>query len=256
MTSLRYELTGPESAPVVVLSSALGTSYELWDAQVSDLAHSFNVLRYDHRGHGGSETPPGPYTVDELTTDVVRLLDDLGLDRVSFCGVSLGGAVGMQLAAAFPGRVDRLVLACTSARFGTAASWEERARVVREHGTGAIADALVERWFTPDAPAAEVARCRAMLAETPAEGYAGCCDALMHWDFRERLAEVHASTLVICGAEDPSTPVAHAEVIAAGTGAALLVLDGAAHLANVERPEAFNAAVLEHLLTPTEEVAT
>jgi 3-oxoadipate enol-lactonase len=158
--------------------------------------------------------------------------------------------VGMALAAANPERVERLVLACTSAGFGTPDAWLERARIVREDGLDGIADELVGRWFTPrfrETQPATVARYRAMLVATPREGYAACCEALAPWDFHAELGRIAAPTLVIAAAEDQSTPPPHGEAIAAGTGGALLVLDDAAHLANVEQPEAFSDALLRHL---------
>ncbi len=246
--NLAHRLEGPDDAPVLVLSSSLGTAFELWDGLVPELASRLRVLRYDHRGHGRSEVPSGPYTVAELAADVLELLDRLELDRVSFCGLSLGGAVGMWIASRAPERVDRLVLCCTSACFGPPEAWAERARTVRTRGLEAIADATMERWFTP--PFRErrpevAARYRQMLVATPPEGYAGCCEAIGAWDFRPELGSIAVPTLVVAAAEDPSTPPEHAELIADSiSGARLVVLEDAAHLANVEQPEAFARAVL------------
>ena len=193
---------------------------------------------------------PGRVSVEELAGDLLDLLDELELERVSLCGLSIGGMVGMALAAASPERVERLVLACTSAGFGTPDAWLERARVVRETGLESIADELVGRWFTPrfrEAQPATVARFRTMLVETPREGYAACCQGLADWDFHGELARIVAPTLVIVAAEDPSTPPPHGEAIARATGAELVRLDDAAHLANVEQSEAFSRALLRHL---------
>jgi 3-oxoadipate enol-lactonase len=157
----------------------------------------------------------------------------------------------MALALDAPERVERLVLSCTSAYLGPPDQWAERARLVRAEGVEAIADAVVGRWFTPDLADEEpelVSRFRATLAATPREGYARCCEALGTWDARERIAAISVPTLVVAGADDPATPVAHAELIVARIhGARLLVLEHAAHLANVERAETFNRAVLEHI---------
>jgi 3-oxoadipate enol-lactonase len=225
--------------PVLVLPSSLGTTAELWDANVPYWADSFQLLKYDQQGRT---------SVAELGGDLLALLDSRGLERASLCGLSLGGATAMWVAASAPERVDRLVLACTSARFGEPEAWLERAAVVREQGLEPIADSLVARWFTPAAPPQVVARFRQMLVETPREPYAACCEALARWDFRERLAEIAAPTLVIAGAEDPATPPEQAELIAGGVpGATLAVLPDAAHLANVEQPEAFSRLVAEHL---------
>ena len=248
--NLHYRFDGPEDAPVVVLSNSLGTTLAMWEPQLPALTERFRVLRYDQRGHGGSASPPGPYRFDELGRDVVELLDRLGLERVSFCGVSMGGMTGMWLGANARERVDRLVLSCTSAGFGDPATWEERAELVRREGTQALVDATMGRWFTAGFRAERpdvVRRFAAELAATDDEGYAGCCAALRDWDFAARLPEIAAPTLVVAGAQDPSTPPEHGRAIAdAVPGARLLVLD-AAHLANVERADEWNAAALEHL---------
>jgi 3-oxoadipate enol-lactonase len=247
VTRLRHTVDGPAGAPVVVLSNPIGTALEVWEPQLTALASRFRVVRYDHRGQGGSEVTPGPYSLELLADDLASLLAELDVFRASVCGLSLGGAVGMCFAVAYPERVDRLVLACTSAHFGTADSWNERAALVRRRGIGPLVDPVLQRWFTAAASAGDMAPYRAMLEATPVEGYAACCEALAGWDFRARLGEIVAPTLVICGALDPSTGIDHAEVIARGIGAPLVTIDGAAHLANVEQPTAFDEALLEAL---------
>src|SRR5919201_5117141 len=230
--SLHHRLDG-DGERVVVLAGSLGSTLAMWDQQVPALAQRFRVLRYDHPGHGGS---PLLYvrSVEGLTEEVVALLDDLGLESVSFCGLSLGGAVGMRLALDAPERLDRLVLCCTSARFATPDFWEERARIVRESGVEAVADVVLERWFTPEFP--DVRRYREMLVSTPGEGYARCCEAVRDWDVHGHLGGIRAPTLAIAGADDPSTPPADLEAIATEIpGARLVVLERARHLANVER---------------------
>ena len=243
-----HRLEGPEGASVLVLSGSLGTTLELWDANVAELTRRHRVLRYDHRGHGRSATPAGPYAVADLAGDVVELLDRLELDRVSFCGLSLGGAVGMWLGRRFPDRIERLTLCSASPRFGEPDAWRERAATVRARGTGAIADTVVRRWFTPafqEERPEVVARFRDMLASAPRDGYAACCDALAAWDFRDELGSIGVPTLVVAGADDPVSPPEHAELIAEHVPAAtLVVLPSAAHLPNVEQPEAFARAVL------------
>ncbi len=248
--TLHHELAGPEGAPVLLLAHSLGTSLEMWEPQLPALSRRFRVLLYDQRGHGRSGVPTGPYTADELGRDALELLDRLGLERVSFCGLSLGGMIGMWLAAHAPDRLDRLVLCCTSARFGPE-GWDERAAAVRNGGVATIADAVLERWFTRrfhEERPAELERYRQMLASTPAEGYAGCCEAIRDWDVRDRLSSVSAPTLVVAGADDAATPPEQAQLIAGAIpDARVAVLPGAAHLANVEQPEAFDRAVLDHL---------
>ncbi|MFL6037953.1 MAG: 3-oxoadipate enol-lactonase [Gaiellaceae bacterium] len=227
---------------VLVLSGSLGSTLEMWDPQLPALGARFRVLRYDHPGHGESpllETR----SVPALARELVQLLDELRIERFSFCGLSLGGAVGMQLALDVPGRVERLVLASTSARFATPDFWQERADTVRREGVEAIADVVLERWFTPELP--DVRRYRRMLVSTPAEGYARCCEAVRDWDVRGQLGAVSAPTLAIAGADDPSTPPDDLRAIVDEIpGAQLLVMDNARHLLNVERAGGFNEAVL------------
>jgi 3-oxoadipate enol-lactonase len=244
--TLHHRFEGPEGAPVLVLSNSIGTTLELWDAQVPAFAGPFRLLRYDQLGHGRSEVPPGPYTVELLGRELLALLDGLGVQRFSFCGLSLGGTVGMWLGANAGDRLDRLVLAGTAAYFGPPERWIERAALVRAEGMEPIADATMERWFTPAYAGTEAFR--STFVATPPEGYAACCDALRDWDFRGDLRAVSAPTLVLAGADDPATPPEAARLIADGIpGARVTVLDAAAHLLNVEQPGAFNRAALAHL---------
>ena len=223
--------------PTLVLPSSLGTTTELWDANTPFWSDAFQLLAYAHQGRE---------SVAELGRDLLALLD--GVERVSICGLSLGGAAAMWVAANAPERVDRLVLACTSARFGEPEPWLERAALVRERGLEPIADGIVARWFTPEAPRELVARFRRILVGTPRDEYAACCEALARWDFRERIAEIQAPTLVIAAAHDPATPPDHAELLVDGIpGARLVVLPDAAHLANVEQAEEFSTLVAAHL---------
>jgi 3-oxoadipate enol-lactonase len=246
VTALHHRFDGPDDAPVLVLSNSIGTTLELWDAQVHVFAGTFRVLRYDQLGHGRSDVPPGPYTVELLARELLGLLDEAGVEHFSFCGLSLGGTVGMWLGKNAAGRLDRLVLAGTSAYFGPPERWVERAELVRAEGMEPIADATMGRWFT--AAYAGMAEQRARFVATPSEGYAACCDALRDWDFRADLGSVTAPTLVLAGADDPATPPDQAQLIADGIpGARLTVVPDAAHLLNVEQPDAFNRAALAHL---------
>jgi 3-oxoadipate enol-lactonase len=249
--TLSHCVHGPADAPVLVLSNSLGTTQHLWEPQLAALAVRFRVLTYDHPGHGSSSLPAQPCSVEALAHGLGELLDELAIERVSFCGLSLGGMVGMALALEDPKRVERLVLACTSAYLGPPNAWRERARIVRADGMSAIADAVVARWFTAESRHGDpetVARFRAMLGAVPREGYARCCEAVGAWDARERISAISAPVLVVAGDDDPAIPVEHAELLAGRIpGARLVVLEQAAHLANVARPGAFTAAVLEHL---------
>lgn len=242
---------GPEHAPALVLSSSLGTTHAMWEPQVAGLARGHRVIRYDRRGHGATPVAGDETTIAALGADVLELLDRDGIERASFCGLSLGGAVGMWLAINAPERIDRLVLACTKPRFSPATQWTDRAAVVRENGVAALADAILERWFTPSfflAHPEGITRFREMLASTPAEGYAACCDVLAGFDVRAGLDRITAPTLVITGEADPVAPPETGDELAAAIpGARHVSIAGAAHIANVERPEAFTAAVLEFI---------
>ncbi len=255
---LHHLIEGPEDAPVLVLSNSLGTTLQMWRDQAPALSERFRLVRYDHRGHGGSPVPSGPYALDDLGRDVLALLDSIGAQRFSFCGLSVGGMVGMWLASEVPERVERLVLCCTAASFDPDA-YSSRARTVREHGVSEVAGAVLERWFTPEFRATHpdvVEWAGRMLIETPPEGYAGCCEAIAGADLAGRLGGVRAPTLVIAGAEDPAAPPDRAESIRDSVaGARLTILSPAAHLANVESPEATTGAILEHLQADMREEA-
>lgn len=249
---LHYVESGPADAPPLLLGGSLGTTTAMWEPQVAALSTAFRVIRFDHRGHGGSPVPPGPYTMADLAGDVVALLDRLGLARAHYAGLSIGGMVGQWLAVHHPDRLDRLALLATSPHTGPAGPWLERAALVRAEGTAAVADAVVGRWFTPefarDRPG-DVAVLRAQVAATDPEGYAGCCEAVAGYDVRGGLPGVTAPTLLVAGAEDPSTPPAeHADVIARLLpGAAYTTLPGTAHLVSWQRPDEVNALLLRHL---------
>jgi 3-oxoadipate enol-lactonase len=250
VVEVNHTLEGPEGAPILVLSNSLGSTLEMWDDQASVLRERFRLVRYDQRGHGGSPVPPGPYKIEDLGLDLLALLDRLEIERVSFCGLSIGGLVGMWLASEDPGRVERLVLCCTAARFDPD-MYDARARKVRAEGVGSISDTVLERWFTPEFRASRpetVESAESMLRGTPTEGYAGCCEVLRDTDVRDRLEGIRAPTLVIAGAEDPAASVEQAEEIRDSIpGARLTVIDNAAHLANIEQPEAVTREILDHL---------
>jgi 3-oxoadipate enol-lactonase len=247
---IRYRLDGPSSAPVLMLSNSLGTPLEMWEPQVKGFSERFQVLRYDGRGHGGSEVPPGEYTIERLGRDARLLLDRLGFSRASFCGLSMGGMVGMWLGVHAPERIDRLVLSNTAAIQGSAQLWNDRIETVRAGGMAAVVDGTLERWFTPafrEAQPATIASIRAMILSTPPEGYASCCAAIREMDQRSSLPRIGAPTLVVVGARDSGTTPAQGEAIAAAIpGAKLLTLD-AAHLSNVEQAARFTTDVLRFL---------
>lgn len=248
-----WDRHGPPGAPFLVLANSLGTSLTMWDEHLPVLCERFQVLRYEHPGHGGTAPPdPPPASIADLAGPVLELLDHLGVATASFCGLSLGGMVATWIAAHHPERVDRLALLCTAAHLPPAESWQEGAAVVRRDGTAALTDTLVGLWFTPAFTAAHPEtrdRVAGMLAAVDREGYAACCEAIGAMDLRPDLASIAAPTLVLAGAEDPATPPAMAlELQAAIPGAALTVVPGVSHFAAIERPDAVRAAVLGHLI--------
>jgi 3-oxoadipate enol-lactonase len=244
-------VSGRADGPVVVLSNSLGSTHRMWDAQLAELEQHFRVVRYDTRGHGGSPVPEGPYGIDDLADDLVALLDRLGIAKAHLVGLSLGGMTVMRVAIRNPERVHRLALLCTGAQLPPASAWTDRAATVRAQGSEAVAAAVVQRWFTPayleanpDARSAH----EQMVAATPAEGYAGCCEAIAELDLREQLSVITAPTLAIAGVDDPATPPAKLEeIVAEIPGARLLTVPQAAHLANAEQPATITPALIEHL---------
>jgi 3-oxoadipate enol-lactonase len=243
---------GPADAPVLVLSNSLGSMLTMWDPQIAALTEHFRVVRYDLRGHGASPVPPGPYDIADLGADLLGLMDHLGIEKPHLCGLSLGGMASMWVAAHMPERVGRLILCSTSAWFGNPENWLERAATVRRQGTEAVADTVVGRWFTPGFAARhadQVGRMRSMIAATPAEGYASCCEVVAKTDLRPSLPSIAAPTLVIAGAQDPAVPLEQAEQLANGIpDAHLAVVEDAAHLANVEKPYEVTELILGDLL--------
>ncbi|MEV6924947.1 3-oxoadipate enol-lactonase [Dactylosporangium sp. NPDC051485] len=250
-TTLFQRTTGPLGAPFLLLGGSLGSNLDMWRPQLPRFGDRLRVVRFDHRGHGGSPVPAGPYRIEDLGRDVLALLDRLGIERTSYCGLSLGGMVGMWLAANAPERIDRLVLICTAAHLPPADGWLARAQQVRAGGMAPVADAVLGRWFTPRFRAAlpaRVAPYRAMIAACPAEGYAAGCEAIAAMDLREDLRRICAPTLVIAGADDPASPPEHGERIHEGIrGSRLVVLPNAAHLANVEQPETIAQLINDHV---------
>lgn len=251
MTALHHEISGSSEAPVLLMGGSLGTTLRMWDGQLP-LADRVRLVRFDHRGHGASPVPPGPYEIADLGRDVLELMDSLGVERASYCGLSIGGMVGMWLGANAPERIDRLVLICTSAHMPPASKWQERARTVLEaRSVEPIADTVIAGWLTPAFAAAnpEVrGALRTMLVASPADGYAACCGAIERMDLREELGGIRAPTLVISGSDDQSTPPSEQEQIAARIPNCRHELVGpAAHVAAVEQPDTVNSLIQEHL---------
>ncbi|HXX86608.1 MAG TPA: 3-oxoadipate enol-lactonase [Casimicrobiaceae bacterium] len=243
-------IDGAAAAPALMLSNSLGTNLAMWDAQIPALTRRFRVVRYDARGHGASAVTVGPYTMEQLSRDVVALLDALKIERAHFCGLSMGGMVGMWLGANAPERIDRLVLCNTAAKIGSPEVYNARIDAVRKGGVASVADAVIDRWFTAPfrqrSPEA-VARMRAMLTATSAEGYAASCAAVRDMDLRETLARIKRPTLVIAGTHDLATPPADGQRMGQGIDGARYVELDAAHISNVEAAAVFTKAVTDFL---------
>jgi 3-oxoadipate enol-lactonase len=251
VTALYHEIVGPADAPTLLMGGSLGTTLRMWDGQ-APLEADLRLVRFDHRGHGRSPVPPGPYEIADLGRDVLELMDHLRLERTDYCGLSIGGMVGMWLGVNAPERINRLVLLCTSAYLPPASMWQERAATALDAGSvEPLADAALGRWLTAEFAAHHSdarAELRAMLVGTSPDGYASCCGAIERMDLRAELPRIGAPTLVVSGSDDPSTPVEHQRVIAdAIPDARHETIDPAAHLAAVEQAEAVNRLILEHL---------
>ena len=243
---IHYALEGQAGKPVLVLSNSLGTDFSMWDPQVAEFVKSFRVLRYDTRGHGRSPVTPGPYSIGQLAEDVLGLADALKMDRFHFCGLSMGGMVGMWLAVNAPQRLLKLVLCSTAAKIGTPEMWNARIDTVRKQGMKPVAAATIERWFSPAFRAknpATVASIQKMLEAANPEGYAACCAAVRDFDFREQLGKVRVPTLVLSGTHDPATTPADGHFLADHIPGARYVELNAAHLSNVEDPDRFTREV-------------
>ncbi|WP_030421907.1 3-oxoadipate enol-lactonase [Streptomyces sp. SCSIO 75703] len=245
-TMLNHRTEGPDTAPPLLLGPSLGTSLALWDRVAPELSVTHRVIRWDLPGHGGSPASligPGA-TVADLARLVLDLADSLGVDRFAYAGVSLGGAVGLHLAAHHPERVASLAVLCSSAHFNGASAWRERAELVRREGLSGLAESADARWFTPGFSVPRLVRDH---READPEGYAACCDALAAFDLRAGLPSISAPTLLVAGREDPATPPAHLREIAdAVPGAALVEIPDASHLAVAERPGAVLTALRNH----------
>lgn len=250
---LHYQFDGREDAPVLMLSNSLGAHLGMWAPQMPSLLDHFRVLRFDARGHGQSSVPEGPYSIAQLGGDAIALLDHLGLSRVNFCGLSMGGMCGMWLALNYATRIDRLILCNTAARIGPPEMWDVRIDAVQANGLAATVPAILDRWFTRDfrdGATAQVELVRSMLLTTSDAGYAASCAAVRDMDQREQLGAIFAPTLVIAGRQDMATPPADGHFLADHIPGARYVELNAAHLSNWETAQAFTTHVCDFLLSP------
>ncbi|SDP50667.1 3-oxoadipate enol-lactonase [Ralstonia sp. 25mfcol4.1] len=247
---IHYQLDGDASLPVLVLSNSLGTNFDMWQPQMAELTKHFRVLRYDTRGHGQSAVTEGPYRIAQLGGDVIALLDHLGLQRVHFCGLSMGGITGMWLALHHADRLHKLVLCNTAAYIGPPENWTNRAAAVERDGVASIAAAVVDKWLTPDFAAQQpalVQHLRAMLGAIDARGYAANCLAVRDSDLRNEIGRITTPTLVIAGSGDIPTPPADGRYLADTIPGAQYVELYAAHLSNLQQADAFSQAVVKFL---------
>jgi 3-oxoadipate enol-lactonase len=248
---IHYELAGAETFPVLMFSNSLGTNLSMWNGQLETFGRYFRILRYDTRGHGQSDVTPGPYKMDQLSWDVVHLLDALQLDRVYFCGLSMGGTTGMFLGANAAKRLQKIVLCNTSAKFGTADPWNARIEKVKRGGMKAVASMVLERWLTPEYRSAHPEKTQsvlAMLESANPAGYVACCAAVRDADMQNQLNNVSVPSLVLAGTFDPAaTPAVGQELAHTIPGASYVEL-AASHLSNIEAEVEFNRQVLQFLL--------
>jgi 3-oxoadipate enol-lactonase len=247
---LHYQVEGREDAPWLILSNSLGTNLDMWMPQVPALLERYRVLRYDGRGHGQSSVTPGPYSIEQLSGDVIALMDHLHIPRAHFCGLSMGGMVGMWLGANHPERIDRLALCNTAAKIGTDESWNLRIDKVNREGMALIAPAVIDRWFTRDFQryaSVQVKLVRDMLLQTSPEGYVANCAAVRDMDLRPQIGRITAPTLVVAGKHDQATPPADGRAVADAVPGARYVELNAAHLSNWEVAQSFTTQVIDFL---------
>jgi 3-oxoadipate enol-lactonase len=250
---MRYELSGKKDAPVVMLSHSLGSNVDMWNPQMAALEPHYRVLRYDTRGHGATDAPPGSYTLEQLGDDAIGLLDTLSIDAVHWVGQSLGGMIGQCLALNHAHRLHSLVVCDTAAIIPKEAQpvWQERINTVREKGMEALVQSTLEGWFTSsyleqNPPAVE--QIRKQFLATPVAGYIGCSEAIRRLNYLDRLHKIKTPTLIIVGENDPRTPVAAAQAIHERIrGSRMVVLPSASHLSNVEQAKAYSNTLMEFL---------
>jgi 3-oxoadipate enol-lactonase len=250
--TINCEVDGADGAPWLVLSNSLATDVSMWDQQAADLRRSFRVLRYDQRGHGGTDAPAGRYTFDLLIADVLALFDALSIRRAHFGGLSMGGATALGLALRHPGRIDRAII-CDSGCASTPATsqqWEERIAAARQGGMEAMVESTIARWFPPETVKANpphLDKLRAMIRATPVEGFIGCAAALADHDFRSAVGTVTRPLLFIVGEKDGTTPAAMRQMHEQVPGSGFLELPGAGHISNMDQPARFTKAIVEFL---------
>jgi 3-oxoadipate enol-lactonase len=250
--NMNYQVDGPEGAPWIVLSNSLATNLAMWDQQAADLKAQYRVLRYDQRGHGGTDAPAGRYTFEQLIADALALMDGLGIKKAHFGGLSMGGATALGFAQKHPDRLDKIIVCdtpCQSTPTSTQ-QWEERIVVAQKQGIEALVEPTIARWFPPavlESKAAHVDKVRAMIRTTPVNGFIGCAAALANHDYASAVATVARPVLFMAGEKDGVTPTAMRKLSAALPGSRYVELPGAGHISNMDQPEGFTWAIADFL---------
>lgn len=249
--NINYRLDGPEDAPIVMLSNSLMSNLTMWDPQMAVLTESFRVLRYDTRGHGDTDAPSGPYTIQLLAEDVVALLDALKIEKVHFAGLSMGGMIAQYLGANHSERILSLMLCDTASEMPTLEMWNDRISTARDNGIGALLDGTLQRWFTApfrENDKAAVEKVALMIRTTKTDGYIACASAVRDMSQTSILSRISVPTIIIVGEDDPACTVAQSRVLEEQIkGAKLVIIKNAAHLSNIEKIDEFNDAILGFL---------
>lgn len=248
--TINYQTFGDHTKPALIFSNSLGTNFSMWQPQIDALKNDFYIVCYDTRGHGLSSAPKGPYSIDQLGTDVIHLLDQLHIDKAIFCGISMGGLTGQWLAIHHPERFNHVMVCNTAAKIGQEQAWNERAQLVRSTGLDAIASTAASRWFTEGFIAnnpALVTELSKNLAAGSSEGYASCCEALSKADLRTELKNISIPVLVVAGSKDPVTTVSDGQYMVNNIKNSALFEIEASHISNIEQPDAFNEALKQFI---------
>ncbi len=248
---INVQIDGRDDAPVLMLSNSLGTNLHMWDAQVPEFTKHFRLVRYDRRGHGKSGVPNGPYSMERFGRDVLAIIDALKIDKINWCGLSMGGMVGMWLGANAGNRLNKMVLSNTNCHYADKSPWGDRIKTIREKGLQSFVGTNMERWFTKgfrERSTPEIARFTEMFVATNPDGYIGCVEAIRDMDHRDLLPKTKVPTLIIAGKDDPATTVVQAEYLRDHIPGAKMVVVNASHISNVEQPQEYTKAVLDFLL--------
>ena len=241
-----YLTDGDPHKPAIIFSNSLGTDHSMWDGQLEALRREFYLIRYDTRGHGLTNAPKGPYSIEQLGKDVISLLDYLSIDKAFFCGISMGGLIGQWLAIHAPKRIEALVVANTASKIGNEQAWNERAALVRKEGLHGVAESAPSRWFTPEFYGSNRSGVNELLINLKnmnPEGYASCCEALANEDLRGEVSKINVPVLIISGDKDPVTTLEDARVMQSEIQGSQITSLAASHISNIEAESEFNVAI-------------